>query len=174
MSEGAAGDILFLCHRIPFPPDRGDKIRSYNLLHALAKIAPVHVGCFADDERDESFAGELAQVAASQIVIRRGQSKVIAGLKGLALRQSLLVSLFDHPRLHQWVAQTVAKRNIGTVFAYSAQMAHFVPALPGGTRFIMDFVDFDSAKYADYGRTQGGPMGWINRREGREIGRAHV
>jgi sugar transferase (PEP-CTERM/EpsH1 system associated) len=46
-------------------------------------------------------------------------------------------------------------------------MAHFVPALPSSTRFMMDFVDFDSAKYAAYGAEQGGPMGWINRREAR-------
>jgi sugar transferase (PEP-CTERM/EpsH1 system associated) len=45
-------------------------------------------------------------------------------------------------------------------------MAQFVPVLPKGVPFIMDFVDFDSAKYASYGANQGGLMGWINRREG--------
>ncbi len=70
------GDILFLCHRIPFPPDRGDKIRSYHLLHRLAEIGPVHVGCFGDDDRDMGFADDLAQVAASQCLLRRDRSKV--------------------------------------------------------------------------------------------------
>jgi hypothetical protein len=40
----AAGEILFLVHRIPFPPDRGDKIRSHHILSALREIGPVHVG----------------------------------------------------------------------------------------------------------------------------------
>lgn len=164
-----SGDILFLCHRIPFPPDRGDKIRSYHLLKRLAQVAPVHVGCFADDDRDMGFAGEMAQVAASQCVLMRDRSKVVAGLTGLAKRQSLLISLFDHPGLHRWVAQTMAERPIRAVVAYSAQMAHFVPALPPEVRFLMDFVDFDSAKYATYGAQGGGPMGWINRREGRVL-----
>ncbi|MBV2150512.1 TIGR03087 family PEP-CTERM/XrtA system glycosyltransferase [Sphingobium sp. AS12] len=163
------GDILFLCHRIPFPPDRGDKIRSYHLLKRLAQIAPVHVGCFGDDDRDMGYAGELAQVAASQCLLRRDRSKVVAGLTGLVKRQSLLVSLFDHPGLHQWVAQTLAQRPVRAVVAYSAQMAHFVPQLSPNVRFLMDFVDFDSAKYAAYGAEGSGPMAWINRREGRVL-----
>lgn len=164
-----SGDILFLCHRIPFPPDRGDKIRSYHLLKRLAEVAPVHIGCFADDDRDMGFAGEMAQIATSQCVLMRNRSKVVAGLTGLAKRQSLLISLFDHPGLHRWVAQTLAKRPIRAVVAYSAQMAHFVPMLPADVPFLMDFVDFDSAKYASYGAQGGGPMGWINRREGRVL-----
>ncbi|WP_341896522.1 TIGR03087 family PEP-CTERM/XrtA system glycosyltransferase [Sphingobium sp. YR657] len=164
-----SGDILFLCHRIPFPPDRGDKIRSYHLLKRLAEVAPVHVGCFADDDRDMGFAGEMAQSTTSQCVLMRNRSKVVAGLTGLARRQSLLISLFDHPGLHRWVAQTLAERPIRAVVAYSAQMAHFVPMLPADVPFLMDFVDFDSAKYASYGAQGGGPMGWINRREGRVL-----
>ncbi|MEC3910792.1 TIGR03087 family PEP-CTERM/XrtA system glycosyltransferase [Sphingobium sp. CR2-8] len=163
------GEILFLCHRVPFPPDRGDKIRSYHLLQRLAQVAPVHVGCFADDDRDMGFAGEMAQVATSQCVLMRDRSRLVAGLTGLARQQSLLVSLFDHPGLHRWVARTLAERPIRAVVAYSAQMAHFVPVLPTGTRFLMDFVDFNSAKYAAYGAQGGGPMGWINRREGRML-----
>jgi sugar transferase (PEP-CTERM/EpsH1 system associated) len=161
------GDILFLCHRIPFPPDRGDKIRSFHLLKRLAEESPIHVGCFADDDRDMGFSDELRHVAASQCVLMRDRSRVVAGLTGLVKRQSLLIALFDHPGLHQWVAHTLAERPIRAVFAYSAQMAHFVPMLPPDIRFMMDFVDFDSAKYATYGAQGSGPMAWINRREGR-------
>ncbi|SCW44495.1 sugar transferase, PEP-CTERM/EpsH1 system associated [Sphingobium faniae] len=163
------GEILFLCHRIPFPPDRGDKIRSWHLLKRLAEVAPVHVGCFADDARDMGFVDDMAAHTASQRVLMRDRSRVAAGLMGLAKGQPLLVSLFDHPELHRWVAQVMAERPISAVVAYSAQMAHFVPALPDHVRFLMDFVDFDSAKYAAYGAQGSGPMAWINRREGRVL-----
>lgn len=163
------GDILFLCHRIPFPPDRGDKIRSCHLLKRMAEIAPVHVGCFADDARDMGFAADMAKITASQCVLTRDHSRILAGLKGLVQRQPLLVSLFDHPDLHRWVAKTLVERPIAAVVTYSAQMAHFVPALPDGVRFVMDFVDLDSAKYAAYGAQGSGPMAWINRREGRML-----
>lgn len=163
------GEILFLCHRIPFPPDRGDKIRSYHLLRRLGEIAPVHVGCFADDDRDMGFGADMGRLTASQCVLKRDRSRVAAGLAGLAKRQPMLISLFDSPALHDWVRRTLADRPITAVVAYSAQMAHFVPTLPTGVRFLMDFVDFDSAKYAAYGRGGVGPMGWINRREGRTL-----
>ena len=161
------GEVLFLCHRIPYPPDRGDKIRSYHMLQRIAEVAPVHVGCFADDDRDMGFAADMAALTASQCVLPRDRSRVAAGLRGLARRQPLLVSLFDHPALHHWVAQVLRERPIRAVFAYSAQMAHFVPLLGPETRFVMDFVDFDSAKYAAYGAKGRGPMSWIHRREGR-------
>lgn len=165
----SGGDILFLCHRIPYPPDRGDKIRSFHLLKRLTEIAPVHVGCFADDDRDLALAADMAADTASQCVLKRDRSKLVAGLAGLAKRQPLLVSLFDDPALHRWVADTLASRPIRAVVAYSAQMAHFVPALPLDVRFLMDFVDFDSAKYAAYGASGAGPMAWVNRREGRVL-----
>lgn len=161
------GEILFLCHRIPFPPDRGDKIRSYHLLKALAEHAPVHVGTFADDDRDASFAADLAGMSASQCVLPRSNNRVAAGLRGLIRRQPMLVALYDDARLHRWVEETLAIRPISAIVAYSVQMAHFVPPLSPLTRFLMDFVDFDSAKYAAYGAHQGGLMGWVNRREGR-------
>ena len=55
-----SGEILFLAHRIPFPPDRGDKIRSHHILKALARLAPVHVGTFADDEQECDPAAETS------------------------------------------------------------------------------------------------------------------
>ena len=161
------GEILFLCHRIPYPPDRGDKIRSYHLLQRMAEIAPVHVGCFADDDRDMDFAPHMAAITASQCVLKRERSRLVGGVMGLVKRQPMLVSLFDHEAMHRWVRETLARRSIAAVVCYSAQMAHFVPRLPAGVRFVMDFVDFDSAKYAAYGAQGRGVMGWINRREGR-------
>ena len=164
------GEILFLVHRIPFPPDRGDKIRSCHILKALAQIAPVHVGCFADDARDRSFAGAMAQFTASQCVVMRDRPKPVAGAMGLLRHQPMLVALYDNARLHGWVRELLATRPIRAIVAYSVQMAHFVPRdLSPDIRFIMDFVDFDSAKYAAYGAGQSGLVDWINRREGRML-----
>ena len=164
------GEILFLVHRIPFPPDRGDKIRSYHMLKALADIAPVHVGCFADDARDMGFSQDLAEYTASQCVVMRDRSKALAGVAALFNQGSILVSIYENQKLHRWVREIVSTRPIRAIIAYSVQMANYVPQdLPAGCRFLMDFVDFDSAKYAVYGAEQNGFMGWVNRREGRVL-----
>lgn len=167
---GNPGEILFLVHRIPYPPDRGDKIRSYHLLKALSEIAPVHVGCFADDARDMAFASDLAKVTASQCVVMRDRSRLAAGVAGLLRDQPILVTLYENARLKQWVADLLDEWPVRAIVAYSVQMAQFVPHDPApGVHVMMDFVDFDSAKYAAYGAEQRGPMGWVHRREGRVL-----
>lgn len=46
-------DLLMIVHRIPYPPDKGDKIRSFNQLRYLAdKGWRVHLCALADDPRD--------------------------------------------------------------------------------------------------------------------------
>ncbi len=73
------GEILFISHRIPFPPNRGDKIRSHHILRRLARMAPVHVVCFADDEADLAEEVELATLSASYLLRRRTKSLPLAG-----------------------------------------------------------------------------------------------
>ena len=53
------GELLLLCHRIPYPPDKGEKIRAWNFLQHLLKRHRVHLGCFIDDERDWSYTDTL-------------------------------------------------------------------------------------------------------------------
>ena len=74
------GEILFLAHRIPFPPNRGDKIRSHHILRHLARMAPVHVACFADDEGDCAEERALAAISHSYRLIRRSKSMALAGM----------------------------------------------------------------------------------------------
>ena len=137
------------------------------MARALARLAPLHVGTFADDERDLASASALAEVAQNWHVGRRHGLRPGAVLKGRATGQPLLVAVYDDAAMHLWVRRMLAERPIAAIVAFSVQMAHFVPAsLPAGTRFIMDFVDYDSAKYASYGAEGRGPAGWVHRREG--------
>ncbi len=172
MTNGAArGEVLFLAHRIPWPPDRGDKIRSYRELRAIAALAPVHVGCFADDARDESFAAAMDAVTASQCVVRRSASKGVAAIRSFVSGEPLSVSLFRSAIMRDYVRRVLTERPIRAIFGFSGQVAQFVPhQLPAGARFVMDIGDVDSEKFAAYGREQSGPMAWVYGREGRILG----
>lgn len=44
--------ILFLTSRIPFPPNRGDKLRTYNLIRQLAKENEIYLISFSDNKKD--------------------------------------------------------------------------------------------------------------------------
>jgi sugar transferase (PEP-CTERM/EpsH1 system associated) len=162
-------DILFLAHRIPFPPDRGDKIRSWQLIRHLAGMGRVHLACFADDEADAAHLQALRaalgdRMGEAHVEVRSG-GKAAAGLRALAEGRPVSLVLFDSPRLRAFVAAKLADPAVGTVFAYSGQMAQFVPE-GARQRFIMDFGDVDSAKFAQYANQGSGPMRWVNRREG--------
>ena len=58
-------DLLFLSHRIPYPPDKGDKIRAWHFLSHLAKRYRVHLACFVDDPLDAQFVPKLEEICAS-------------------------------------------------------------------------------------------------------------
>lgn len=165
-------DILFLAHRIPFPPDRGDKIRSWHLLKQLAELTRVHLACFADDEGDAAHLPALREALGGRLgaahVEVRTRGKAAAGLRALAEGRPVSLALFDSPRLRAFVADRLADPALGTIFAFSGQMGQFVPH-GAAQRFVMDFGDVDSAKFAQYAKDGTGPMRWVNRREGEKL-----
>ncbi|GEN98877.1 glycosyl transferase [Novosphingobium sediminis] len=163
-------EVLFLAHRVPFPPDRGDKIRSNHLLRRIAELAPVHVGALADDAADLAQEGELAAIAASRCIVRRSAPLPLAALA--ALGQGLPVSLaaFSSAKLQRWVNQVLQTRPISAIFVFSGQMAQYVPPEFRG-RVVMDFVDVDSAKFEAYAQTGALPRRLLYAREARLLRR---
>lgn len=161
------GEIIFLAHRIPYPPDRGDRIRSFHILRHLAGLRPVHLLGFVDSVADRKAAKEMLPMLASLHVEVRTRSTLVAGLQSLLRHLPVSIAAFASKRLQATVDQLIEDRPIDAIFAYSGQMAQFVPLELGGRRFVMDFVDIDSAKFAAYGAQSHGPMAWVHRREGR-------
>jgi sugar transferase (PEP-CTERM/EpsH1 system associated) len=162
-------EILFLAHRFPYPPDRGDKIRSWHILKALAEFAPVHLCTLVDDERDFAHLETVEAVCASVHAERRTRSKLSAMARALVTGESASVAAFGHSGLAAKVKQILAERPIGCVFGFSGQMAQFVPAQLGGVRFVMDFVDVDSAKFQTYAEQATGAAAQANRFEGNRL-----
>ncbi len=158
------GDILFLAHRSPFPPDRGDKIRAYNVLKYLAARERVHLLAFADDPRDLEHSRGLAPLTASRSIIWRSKSRPRALIEALAQRRPASLTAFDSRVMRDAVADILARHSIDTIYVFSGQMAQYLPA-PTRARVVMDFCDMDSLKFADYAKASRGPMRWLMRRE---------
>ena len=160
------GEILFIGHRMPFPPNRGDKIRSHHILQRLARMAPVHVACFADDDEDMAEEVELAAVARSYRLVRRAKPLVLAGMEALAKCCPVSLTAFYDAKLAHYVQNLLETGKIDTIYVFSGQMGQYVPdGWPG--RVIMDFVDVDSAKFEAYAAQRGGVIGWVDAREAR-------
>jgi sugar transferase (PEP-CTERM/EpsH1 system associated) len=164
-------ETLFLAHRIPFPPDRGDKIRSWHLLKYLATLGRVHLACFADDQADAAHLPTLCDalgdaLGEAHVEIRR-TGKAVAAARALLEGKPVSLTMFDSPSLRAFVERVLDRPEVSTVFAFSGQMAQFVPERLR-QRFVMDFVDMDSAKFAAYAEA-GGPLAAVHRREAKRL-----
>jgi sugar transferase (PEP-CTERM/EpsH1 system associated) len=157
-------EILFLAHRIPFPPNRGDKIRSHHLLRELASLAPVHVGCFSESAEDRSSAGDLAAISASYCLVPRTKPLVLAGAEAVLTGKPVSLTAFHSRRLEKWVHQTLLERPISSIVVFSGQMGQYLPAQFDG-RTLIDLCDVDSAKFEGYAGA--GEGAWLNAREAR-------
>lgn len=157
------GDILFLAHRLPYPPDRGDKIRSHHVLKALTRIAPVHVGCIAESKADLANEGALSLDAASWCMPHR-RSIHAAGAEAVWRGEAVSLAAFRSQRLLRWVREILRTRDIAAIYVFSGQMGQYVPHDWKG-RLVVDLVDVDSAKFEAFGKSGTGFRSWIDRRE---------
>ena len=161
-------EILFISHRIPFPPDRGDKIRSHHIVKRLARIAPVHIATFADDDLDMSEEVELAALARSYKLVRRSKALILAGIQALAARRPVSLLAFYDAELAAFVEATLARSPISTIYVFSGQMGQYVPDHFAG-RVVTDFVDVDSAKFEAYAQKKQGIVRAAYAREARML-----
>lgn len=155
-----------MAHRAPFPPDRGDRIRSYNILKYLAARARVHLVAFTDDGTE--IAPQHRAMVDECVLVRRTKSQSRAAIEALATGKPVSLIAFADPRLASAVADILARRPIDAIYAFSGQMAQYLPAT--GPRAVMDFVDLDSAKFAAYANDAHGLMRWMMQREARLLG----
>jgi sugar transferase (PEP-CTERM/EpsH1 system associated) len=161
-------DILYLTHRLPYPPNKGDKIRAWHVLDYLRQQYRVHLGCFVDDPADWQHAAHLQALCASTcfIALRPAWARV-ASLRGWFSGEPLSLPYYRSARLQQWVEQTLAQQAIDSALAFSGPMAQYLPARsPRGPLLrVMDLVDVDSEKWQAYAHTQPWPWSRIYQRE---------
>jgi len=163
-------EILFLAHRIPYPPDKGDKIRSWNMLKWLTTRARVHLGAFLDDPADFTHEAFLRGLCASvKLIPVSAASKPWRALKGLATGQPLSVALLQDAAMTAWVRATLADNPVDALFAFSGQIAPYILPHTAGRRSVMDLVDLDSEKWAQYAAEDHGPRSMVYAREGRRL-----
>ncbi len=164
-------EILFLAHRIPFPPDKGDKIRSYRWLGALAQRYPVHLGCFIDDPEDWAGVERLQRLCASLHAVALPRWKAaLRGVGGLARGEALTASIYRDHGLARWVEERSNAGRIGCIVAFSSAMAGYC-TLGNGASIgrILDFVDVDAEKWRLLSLRSRWPRSSLYRREARHL-----
>ncbi|MBK7417559.1 MAG: TIGR03087 family PEP-CTERM/XrtA system glycosyltransferase [Dechloromonas sp.] len=159
-------NILYLVHRLPYPPNKGDKVRSYNLLKHLASQHRVFLGTFIDDPEDEPYITTLRKLCADVFVAKLDPRRAkIRSLNGLIAGDPLTLRYYRDASLQDWVHNTCNHQKIDAAVIFCSAMAQYVEnmrRLPT----VVDFVDVDSAKWTQYADKHRWPMSWLYRREG--------
>ncbi len=144
-------ELLYLSHCVPNPPDKGEKIRAYHEVTALARTHRVHLSCFARSEAEMEDARALLDRCASVYVAPLFPFPLHlarAGLRFLA-GTSLNDAFYSSGRFSQDLLGLIESRPVAGAVAYTAVMAPFVPE---GMPFVLDMTDVDSEKWRAYAR----------------------
>jgi sugar transferase (PEP-CTERM/EpsH1 system associated) len=162
-------DLLLLIHRMPYPPNKGDKIRSYHLLKHVAQRYRVHLGTFVDDPADWQHVPTVqAMCASSHFASLNPALARVRSLGALARGRSLSLDYYRDAGMARWVDQTVAAHGIERVLVFSSPMAQYADKYRGARR-VIDFCDVDSDKWRQYADKKSWPMSWLYRHEARRL-----
>jgi len=160
--------LLFLAHRIPFPPNKGDKIRSFHLLRHLSARYEIHLGAFVDDPDDWQYRDALQPFCASiKLLPLHARRAKLASLTGMLTGEALTLPYYRSRALKRWAADLARSGKVTRGLAFSSAMAQFMPT--GIARRVLDMVDVDSDKWTQYAPTQRWPLSWVYAREGRKL-----
>ena len=158
-------DLLYLTHRIPYPPNKGDKIRSYHLLKYLSQHFHVHLGTFVDIEEDWQYAENIKEWCDEVCLIKLDPRIArLRCLSGFATGSPLTLPFYRDRQLKQWVDDLLKIKSITKIVTFSAAMTQYVRHLYSAQR-VIDFVDVDSDKWRQYAETKPWPLSWIYQRE---------
>jgi hypothetical protein len=150
--------ILFLCHRLPFPPNRGGKIRPFHMIQHLSQKHSVVVASLAESEqelRDGAGLKEYCTELVAEVLPRT--VRWTQACKALVTNTPSSVAYFCSSRLRQRIQKALLQTRFDVVFVHCAFVAQYVAGIQGGCRFL-DFGDIDSGKWFDYSRWRAMPL----------------
>jgi sugar transferase (PEP-CTERM/EpsH1 system associated) len=164
--------ILFLTHRLPYAPNRGDRIRAFHILRELSGRHEVRVVSLVHDEAEQREVAGLHRFVAGAEARRvprwRNLARVPLALPG----RTPLTHVLLNAGLGRLLTTHVKRHPPDVVLAYCSGMARLALEPPlRGIPFVLDMVDVDSEKWRALGRKTGGPRGWIYRREADRLAR---
>jgi polysaccharide biosynthesis protein PslH len=160
--------ILFLAHRLPYPPNKGDKIRSFRELETLARGHEVDLYCFYDQPEDDQYFPLVRQYCrdfyAEKIswLRSRAQASLACAFGG-----AFTTAFYRSPTMARRIHEAVAKRKYDLIFVFSSSMAPYVER--ASEPRVLDMVDVDSDKWNQYADRTSPPKSWLWGAEGRRL-----
>ena len=164
--------ILYITHRVPWPPDRGDRIRTWNILKYLSTFADVDLACLADEDVSDDTLNMLKGVTKQLLIVpHKGKLRYVEGAISLAAGKTVTEGLFNNRQLSRMLAQWSQKTNYDAVMASSSGIARYAQSVAENNNapVWIDLIDVDSQKWLDYANSARFPMSVVYRLEGQRL-----
>lgn len=162
-------NILYLCHRFPFPPKRGGKIRPFNMIRHLSATHTVTVASLVRSETEaregEGIAAHCAEVLTGRVDDRIQAARMVARLP--TSRPSSF-GFFYSPELARKIRTALARKRYDLIFVHCSSVAPYVEHVRDVPK-ILDFGDMDSQKWLEYARYKRLPLSLGYRLEGLKL-----
>ena len=172
-------NILFLAHRIPYPPDKGDKIRSFNEIRYLSRNNNIYLGTTLDLKSDRKHITALNQYCDEIHAIYFW--KKIRLFINCFCRCPFSVAYFYNKSLQNYVDKTLNEKKIDTIICFCSTMAEYIFRTPkfrnkelGNVKLIIDYVDLDSDKWFQYAKYSKFPRNLLYKAENRRLSRYEI
>jgi sugar transferase (PEP-CTERM/EpsH1 system associated) len=161
--------LLFIAHRMPYPPDKGERLRAFHEITALAEHFSITLAALAHSDGDVAAASELGRWGEKVLTGRAGgRMGLVRGALSVAAGWSATEGYFRNNRLLRALAEEAGRQPFDIVFGYSSSTLPYVLAVPAKAR-VMDLIDVDSAKWDSYAQAARGPKRWLYAREARGV-----
>jgi len=160
--------LLLLCHRLPFPADKGDKIRSFNLMRELSAHFDIYLAALTEQRDEQRYSTLLTQwCAAVKLVYVPRWQRLLQLAQSLFSGKTITQGWFYSHELQQWVNHLQQQHPL-QVLIYCSSMAQYVlhPQWEK-TRKVIDYVDVDSVKWQQYADNSSGIKRYLYQREAR-------
>lgn len=162
--------ILYLAHRIPYPPNKGDKLRAFNEIKFFAKHHTIDLFTLYDDPDDAKYINSLKEYCENVEAefIHPSLKKIMSLLTLLSSEKSCTEYYFYSRKLHKILRQYVNKKNYDLAFLYCSSMYQYIDS-KWNIPLAIDFVDVDSDKWIQYSKYASFPKNKIFETEGKKI-----
>ena len=163
-------NVLFLTHRVPYAPNRGDRIRAWHLIREMSSYAKVSLFALAHDADEAARLEQVPATTAAATVTIPKLGKYLRGLAQLPGSRPLTHALLDAPGARAAIQRLVDANPPDVVLAYCSGMARFALEPPlDRVPYVLDMVDVDSHKWRGMSARTALPMSWVYQREARTL-----
>jgi sugar transferase (PEP-CTERM/EpsH1 system associated) len=162
--------VLYLCHRFPYPPKRGGKIRPFNMIRHLTSQG--HEVTVCSLSRSAAETAEAEGIAPHCHAFHIGQVTEPVQMLRMVLRLPLVtpssMGYFYSAELAAKVRELLATQVFDLIFVHCSSVAQYVEHVTHIPK-ILDFGDMDSQKWLEYAQRKPFPLSLGYRLEGTKM-----